>query len=231
MQKSARWIIVMAIPTLICIAMIAQILLRPEPERIHIPRRDPDLEILPPCARDLVARVQKAHPVSGVWVDDGKVISLTFDFMRLEGDDWACLREFPHLRSLVASGPIVDDASFPHLTAVTGLQLLNIGGYLVTDAGTRSIVRLQDLETLILSNSQITDTTVRRLTSLPRLQLLKLSNIPGITDASVDSLIAIPALRELWIVDDTGITSAGLDEIRRNRPDLIVNPSEPPQDL
>jgi hypothetical protein len=109
----------------------------------------------------------------------------------------AVIRELPHLRSLVLTGPNVTDSTLDHLKGLIELRGLYLFGTQVTDAGLGQLENLSGLEILHLRGSnKITDAGLRHLRKLTRLEFIDLAG--------------------------TAVSEAGMQDLKRALPKVVV---------
>ncbi len=108
-----------------------------------------------------------------------------------------------------------------HLSALTGLQTLNLDTTQITDAGLAYLSSLTGLQSLNLTGTQITDAGLARLSDLTGLQTLNLRFCRQITDAGLAHLSGCTKLKNLY-THGTKVTNAGqkrfFESLKRGEP-------------
>jgi Leucine-rich repeat (LRR) protein len=110
-------------------------------------------------------------------------------------------------------GLMLTDVNVDSLSALTQLEVLNMGGAMVTDAGMKALAPLVNLETLDLSRMDITATGLEPLTRLPKLRRVNLWQSARIDDKAARYLMQMKNLETLDL-SDTGVTDALLDQLQ-----------------
>ncbi|MDF1597868.1 MAG: hypothetical protein P1T08_17445 [Acidimicrobiia bacterium] len=135
------------------------------------------------------------------------------------------------------TGGLITDIGLRHLSHLTALRQLDLGGLDFSDVGVGSLGPMERLESLGLSATDITDKGLRRLPKQPALTALELSStkitdkgvarlsrkFPAlkylgltnttITDDAIEALNRLPALEEV-VIYDTGVTIEGLSRLK-----------------
>ena len=121
--------------------------------------------------------------------------------------EWGALEELRLLDDFTADSEVTG-AGLAHLTGLTALEELGLGGTQVTDAGLAHLAGLTALEELYLRGTQVTDAGLAHLTGLTALEILDLGGTQ-VTDAGLANLTGLPSLQRL-VLYDTDVTAAGL---------------------
>jgi internalin A len=134
------------------------------------------------------------------------------------------------LEELTTPYATFDDADCETLSTFKKLRKLNTGGRGITDAGLVLLANLRGLEELNLGASQISDQGLQSLVPLPKLKVLELS-LSDLNDQSVPTFarfVSSPKIQAMY----TKITEAGAAELRKQRPDIVIEVnSDPPMPL
>ncbi len=118
------------------------------------------------------------------------------------------------LRRLRLAETLIDDRQLILLTALPGLELLDLSGCRVTDMGIGTFLpRLSSLQALGLRGTAVTSAGVQKLTSLTSLRVLWLAD----TEVAADGLRALGELPELVRLDLSGcrLDDTSLDAVGR----------------
>jgi Leucine-rich repeat (LRR) protein len=94
----------------------------------------------------------------------------------------------------------ITDEGLKNLSAMKGLQVLDLTGTNITDEGLKYLAAMKELKTLRLANTKVTDEGMEQLTKLPKL-------------ASV-------------ALDDTAVTDTGIFALKRWKSDLNISNSK-----
>lgn len=165
------------------------------------------------------------------------------------------LRMLPSLKHLDVNGSqrtdsgrwglTLSDVNMGNLTALTQLEVLNMGGAQVTDVGMKQVETLANLRELDLSLMEITAEGLAPVANLPHLRrlnlwksqrigdgaakyLLQMENLESldlgetaVTDTLLERLKDLKSLKELFI-GGTGTTQQAVESFRKARPDCRV---------
>lgn len=123
------------------------------------------------------------------------------------------LAHFPRLRSLLLSGPFIDDAGMATVGRLKRLETFyQWDGQHLTDAGVMHLRDMPRLTYIHLAMSQVGDRGMEALAKLPNLEGLAMQR-NKVTDAGLAHLAGHRKLKELWIGGLEGlvpITDAGV---------------------
>jgi hypothetical protein len=160
-------------------------------------------------------------------LDEAQVVTVESDHVTDAG--LAHLRGFRRLEHLSLLGPRspVGDAGLAHLAGLTRLEELDLYGPGVTDAGLAHLRGLRRMKYLAVIRSRVGDAGVEHLLGLDRLEALSLLD-SALTDAGLARLASLPRLQTLG-VRGTRVTAAGVAALRRARPGLHIDWSDPSQ--
>ena len=132
------------------------------------------------------------------------------------------LRLLPSLRHLDVNGSqrtdsgrwglMLTDVNIDSLSALTQLEVLNIGGAAVTDVSMKALAPLVNLHTLDLSRMDLTAQGLDALTRLPKLRRLNLRQTVRMDDKAARFLAAMKNLERLDL-SDTAVTDSLLDSL------------------
>ena len=100
------------------------------------------------------------------------------------------------------------DAGLAHLTGLTQLEWLTLGGTKVTDAGLEHLRALTQLQELALEDTKITDAGLEHLKGMTQLQTLY-PNGTKVEDAGLEHLKGMTQLQTLYL-NDTNANDAGV---------------------
>lgn len=100
------------------------------------------------------------------------------------------------------------DAGLQHLSGLTKLQQLNLGGPKITDNGLQFLQELTRLENLTIRGENITGQGLRHISDLEALRDLSLSHT-SLTDEGLRHLASLSSLQILQL-EDTAVTDEGL---------------------
>jgi len=129
-------------------------------------------------------------------------------------DAWlAHVTRLTGLRTLVLGGTQVTDAGMAQLAGLTQLRGLNLRRTHVTDAGLVDIARMTKLQGLSLNDTQVTDEGLKQLARLTQLRSLELSGTQ-ITDAGLAHIAGLTQLQDLEI-GYTQVSDEGLKHLAR----------------
>jgi len=129
--------------------------------------------------------------------------------------------------ALLSPGARVSDQQVATLvSAKEEIVELNLANGGLGNAQLARIAELTKLNRLMLQSNAIDDAGVRMLAPLRELKVLNLYGNAGVTDASVPSLAALPALEHLYLWQ-TRISPAGVAELKRQRPQLVIDTGDP----
>lgn len=149
----------------------------------------------------------------------GDVISVDAYRSPLSEDDVKQIAGMPSLRWL-AVGPSITDDGLRHVSGLSNLETLVLGGSGITDDGLKHISGLSKLEVLGLYGLPITDAGVKHTLGLPRLRSLEL-DATQITDECLESLSHSSGLKVLTM-HETRVTSEGVTELKKRLPDCEI---------
>jgi Leucine-rich repeat (LRR) protein len=110
-------------------------------------------------------------------------------------------------------GLMLTDVNIESHSALTQLEVLNMGGALVTDVGMKALTPLVHLETLDLSRMDITAQGLEPLTKLPKLRRVDLWQSARVDDKAAQYLLRMKNLETLDL-SDTSVTDALLDQLQ-----------------
>ena len=133
-----------------------------------------------PTLLSAIARALK-KPVDSLQPEDLRQVR-KLDLTGTELGDLKPLTALAGLQSLDLGRTQITDAGLAHLSALTGLQFLNLMDTQITDAGLAHLSALTGLQELYLGGTQITDAGLAHLSALTGLQTLYLGGTQ-ITDA------------------------------------------------
>jgi Leucine-rich repeat (LRR) protein len=126
----------------------------------------------------------------------------------------------PHLHCLDLPGTGVTDRGAAKLAAAPNLQSLALDGNQVSEFSSNALASAPYLIEVYLYGPEVTPETIRLLTRLPELSELNLFGVA----LPVEAAEAIAACQRLRIVRMDGKFPAELiTNLRRNRPDLVIN--------
>jgi hypothetical protein len=107
----------------------------------------------------------------------------------------------------------ISDAGLAHLSGMSQLRLLDLGGARITDEGLKQLAQHHPcLGELILNNTLVTDAGMATLAKMPHLRIVSLAST-DITDAGLKTL-AEKLWLECLILTDTNITDEGVASLR-----------------
>ncbi|MEX2261169.1 MAG: hypothetical protein WD696_04420 [Bryobacteraceae bacterium] len=109
-------------------------------------------------------------------------------------------------------GLMLTDANIESISALTQLEVLNMGGAIVSDVGMTALKPLTILHTLDLSRMEITAKGLEPLAGLPKLRRLNLWGSTRIDDNAAQYLLGMKSL-EILDLGDTSVTDALLDRL------------------
>ncbi|MHC4863981.1 MAG: hypothetical protein ACYTEX_07855 [Planctomycetota bacterium] len=107
-----------------------------------------------------------------------------------------------------------DETIMPHLSNLTGLQVLHLARTNVTHKGMYYLKGLKSLEYLCIIEPQLDDSAVGALSELPSLEGLYLIN-GRMTDQGLEHLAKLPSLKEL-VVDGPRVRGPGLAHLAKS---------------
>jgi Leucine-rich repeat (LRR) protein len=183
-------------------------------------------------------------------------ITVTFKRAGLGDDDVTRIAAIPTLRTVVLADSRVTHRGLESLSALKGLQTLDLSRTSLDSDAMDAVARLSTLKELLLNGcSWLMDKHLASLSALKNLERLELSS-PAITPAGLAQLSQLPALQELTIrecaaiddeavehlasltqlkklaLSDTELTSRGYAELCQRLPGVKVNvPVESLKDL
>jgi Leucine-rich repeat (LRR) protein len=141
---------------------------------------------------------------------------------KMTGRALPLLRLVPRLKNLDVNGSqrtdsgrwglMLTDVNVESLSALTQLEVLNMGGALVTDAGMKALEPLVNLQALDLSRMDITAQGLEPLTKLPKLRRVSLWHSVRVDDKAAQYLLRMKTL-EVLDLSDTNVTDALLDQL------------------
>ncbi len=133
----------------------------------------------------------------------------------ITGFDLTRLREIPWLRRLELRDPVIPDAEFEKLAALSNLRELSFWKTEITDSGVARLAEICPwLTGLDLEKTLVTDAVVESLGRFDRLETLDLSGT-AITDSGIARLVNLcPELTKLS-VEETALTDEGLQPLSR----------------
>lgn len=134
----------------------------------------------------------------------------------------AALAACPRLEILILEQTQFTGDGLAELVGLQHLKRIDLGFGRVGDAACEALSKMPALEHLHLHHTRITDAGLEWLAKCPHLTMLDVSGTT-ITDAGLRHLVRCDHLRTLN-VRHTRITPAGLEQLRKDRPDLVVNP-------
>jgi hypothetical protein len=102
------------------------------------------------------------------------------------------------------------------LSALGGVETLNLVGPEVTDATLEDLRPLKQVKSLMIQNCRVTNAGMSHLAALPQLETLYINGVP-IRDDCVVFLSRLAGLRNLSLFR-TEVTAAGTEELRRALP-------------
>ncbi len=108
---------------------------------------------------------------------------------------------------------MLTDVNIDSLSALTQLEVLNLGGAAVTDVGMKALAPLVNLHTLDLSRMDLTAQGLEVLTRLPKLRRLNLRQTVRVDDKAARFLLVMKSLERLDL-SDTAVTDALLDSLQ-----------------
>jgi beta-lactamase regulating signal transducer with metallopeptidase domain/Leucine-rich repeat (LRR) protein len=128
---------------------------------------------------------------------------------------------FPHLQSLVLSGPLTE-AGIDQIVQCHDLRHLALEGAPISDADLKRIATLKELRFLSLNSSHITDPGIAHLVALPKLTEFYLGG-QLLTDESLRAVSRFPSLTHFTLrgSNDGRLTVQGLQQLK-NSPQLCV---------
>lgn len=131
---------------------------------------------------DLIARAQSSEQLSSdlrvprvVKDDEGSIVGLRLDGMRLSEDEFKALGRMTTLRSIGLNKTNIVDADLKHLQGLTKLQSLALNSTELSDAAVEDLANLPALKTLCLGSVRISPAAIERLKDLFRAQDRRLS--------------------------------------------------------
>lgn len=133
------------------------------------------------------------------------------------------LNQCAKLKALTIEGSAkLTGTGFADLDALTGLELLYLGGSGITDAGMAFVARRTGVKTLSLERTKITDAGMKELASPRGLEKLSVEET-GVTDIGL--LVVAEKAKKLTQVDarKSKITKKGADDASKKLPDLVVS--------
>lgn len=107
-------------------------------------------------------------------------------------------------------------AASPHIAE------LDLSHSNLEDAELEPIAKLTRLTHLELQGNRLTDAGVRTLQPLSELRVLNLYGNRSISNASLTTLAALPRLERVYLWQ-TSVTPAGVADLRRRRPELVID--------
>jgi Leucine-rich repeat (LRR) protein len=141
---------------------------------------------------------------------------------KMTGRALPLLRLLPSLKRLDVNGSqrtdsgrwglMLTDVNVESLSALTQLEVLNMGGAMVTDAGMKALEPLVNLRTLDLSKMDITAQALEPIAKLPKLRRLNLWHSLRIDDRAAQSLMGMKTV-EVLDLSDTAVTDKLLDQL------------------
>ncbi|MCE9607620.1 MAG: DUF1080 domain-containing protein [Planctomycetia bacterium] len=118
-------------------------------------------------------------------------------------------------------------SSLKVLSGLTRLTSISIKNTRVSDTVLQQLSDLPKLETLCLAGSGLTDDSLKWAADrFKTLSDLDLRNVTGITDSGLKHLSQLPNLNYVWL-DGTGVTAAGVAELKKARPNCLVEWTTP----
>jgi internalin A len=133
----------------------------------------------------------------------------------------ASLREVTQLQSLRLP-PAITDAGLVHIAGLRHLTNLELYDTQITDAGLVQLKGSSDLQSLSLSSTKVTDAGLVHLEGLSNLRMLSLDST-AITNVGLGTLKKFTHLEYLGVTD-TYVKAAGIKQLRKDLPNLQVNP-------
>ncbi|MEX2121868.1 MAG: hypothetical protein WD847_19970 [Pirellulales bacterium] len=178
----------------------------------------PDSGRLPPGISGIIgpSPYYSAHPLHG------EVFSILTQARRHHVSIWlpehaSQLREslrhlsgLTHLRTLSLGGTPIEDADLVHISGLRRLEVLGLHGTKIGDAGLEHLDSLANLQDLYLESTSVTDAGLASLAHLPRLKRLWLGGTK-ITDDGMVHLAKLTRLEHLSL----SYTQVGDEEVMR----------------
>lgn len=142
------------------------------------------------------------------------ILSFTADWARFADAGFTHLRSATALRHLGLWDTNTSDEGLAHLSQLTGLEGLDLGGdrQRITDSGLAYFRELVDLKSLSLSDTKISDAGLLHLVALTSLEELHLDGTL-VTDAGLVHLLGLANLKRLTLTG-TSVTEAGLAQLK-----------------
>jgi Leucine Rich repeat len=129
---------------------------------------------------------------------------------KLLGENFFCDVEYVFL-----SGKNFDDTALEPLSALTKLEMLDLGRSNITDAGLDHLKGLSELSHLILNRTRIDNAGLERLTGLAELRGLELWRT-NVSDAGLEYLRGFAHLQALGL-KETAVSDAGIVHLKQLR--------------
>ncbi len=163
-----------------------------------------------PDDADAVAKLEKA----GAKLQKGSSGSIeTVDMREAGGGNaelFAAAAKLPNLRTIVCTGPDVNDEAIGHLKGHNQLQRLNATDRSdIGDAGAQVLSTLPNVFELTLERASITDAAYPHLAKMKKLRILR-ANLTGTSDVGVKALADATQIELLDFRDCTGVSDEGI---------------------
>ena len=130
----------------------------------------------------------------------------------LRDDDLAVLKDFPRLKVLELSAPLITDKAIDHIRGIKSLRELTLYQTQVTDRGLKRLSGIP-LEKLVLAGPEVTNETLEALAAFPSLRRLLIAET-AVTDAGLVNLKHVPRLEKL-IIAGSPVSDAGMVEVAK----------------
>jgi hypothetical protein len=139
-------------------------------------------------------------PENGAWID--------------------AVNQLPSVKTLLLSGPNVNDDTLVRLEGSTSLRELHLNNSSVSDEGLRHLAKFSNLRWLVLDYTSISDAGAAYFSDLSMLEDLSLMKTK-ISDKSISLFVGLPNLQQIDL-RRTRVTADGIEEFKKLRPKLTV---------